>query len=91
MSVYLYLYLYLYLYAEMHTRRVLVNIVGLAHIRQSRPGSGLGFQVRVIQFFLVIPSSAGLTCRDVQPSELHQIGFFNRLDFGHTPPNFGVR
>jgi hypothetical protein len=31
----------------------------LAHIRQSRPDSGLGFQVKVLQTFQVVPSSLG--------------------------------
>ena len=29
----------------------------MAHVRQSRPDSGLGFQVEVLQSFLVVPSS----------------------------------
>ena len=29
----------------------------IAHVRQSRPDSGLGFQVKVLKFFLIVPSS----------------------------------
>jgi len=29
----------------------------MAHIRQSRPDSGLGFQVKVLKTFQVVPSS----------------------------------
>ena len=31
----------------------------MAHIRQSRPNSGLGFQVKVLKTFLRVPSSLG--------------------------------
>ena len=31
----------------------------MAHIRQSRPDSGLGFHVKVLQTFQVVPSSFG--------------------------------
>jgi hypothetical protein len=31
----------------------------MAHIRQSRPDSGLGFQVKVLKIFQVVPSSLG--------------------------------
>jgi len=40
----------------------------MAHIRQSRPDSGLGFRVKVLKIFQVVPSSLGsgerfLACR----------------------------
>ena len=31
----------------------------MAHIRQSWPDFGLGFRVKVLQFFKVVPSSLG--------------------------------
>ena len=31
----------------------------MAHIRQSRPDSGLGFHVKVLKIFQVVPSSLG--------------------------------
>ena len=31
----------------------------MAHVKQSRPDSGLGFQVNVIETFRVVPSSLG--------------------------------
>jgi len=31
----------------------------MAHIRQSRPDSGLGFHVKVVETFNVVPSSLG--------------------------------
>ena len=37
-----------------------------AHIRQSRPGSGLGFQVKVLKTFEVAPSSLGCAARWTQ-------------------------
>ena len=31
----------------------------MVHVRQSRPDSGLGFQVNVVETFQVVPSKAG--------------------------------
>ena len=35
----------------------------MTHIRQSRPGSGHGFQVNVLKTFKVVPSSLGSVMR----------------------------
>ena len=35
----------------------------MAHVRQSRPDSGLGFQVKVPKTFQVVPSSLGAIAR----------------------------
>ena len=42
-------------------------LANMAHIRQSRPESGLGFQVNVLQLLQVVPSSLGSGCSDAWP------------------------
>ena len=36
----------------------------MVHIRQSRPDYGIGFQLKVLIFFQVVPSSLGMTSPD---------------------------
>ena len=56
----------------------------MAHIRQSGPDSGLGFQVKVLKMFLVVPSSLG--SGEGGTSEE------GRLEFdSHLPFNFGLK
>jgi hypothetical protein len=44
----------------------------VAHIRQSRTDSGLGFQVTVLQIFQVVPSSLALALRVCAPRFLRK-------------------
>jgi len=49
----------------------------MAHIRQPRPESGLGFQVKDLEIFSVVPSALGsgeeegTTCKPLEPLELY--------------------
>ena len=54
----------------------------MAHVRQSRPDSGLGFQIKVLETFLVVPSSLE-PCPDSQ-------GANERLTSGVTSPLQGA-
>jgi len=49
----------------------------MAHIRQSRPGSGLGsglgFQVKVVEIFEVVPSSLGSETRNQDRESFLQV------------------
>ena len=48
----------------------------MAHVRQSRPDSGLGFQAKVLKTFQSVPCSLGC-CRvfgyDNVPREAHEV------------------
>ena len=51
MNIYIYMYIYMYkcVYIHMHTYAAAEN---MAHIRHSRPDSGLGFHVKVLKSVL---------------------------------------
>ena len=68
---YTYIYIYKYIYVHMYTygctvglprtnpHRPRPNRANMAHIGQSRPDSGLGFQVKALRTFGGVPSSRG--------------------------------
>ena len=51
----------------------------MAHIRQSRPDSGLGFQIKFIKNLLVVPSSLGIGPKAIfsahRPAGVSGLGF----------------
>ena len=70
----------------------------MAHVRQSKPDYGLGFQVKVLDPFYDDPFSREAVHGQVwdtlihtihQPSEWDQIVVFNCLDLYHKSPDSG--
>ena len=55
----------------------------MAHVRQSRPDSGLGFQIKVLKTLYVVPLLLEIgTAEGRDGSEDHISAYLARLDYG---------